>query len=183
MTNRQAFLRAICENPFDDAPRLIYADWLEEPGNPEGSDLYAEFIRCQIAVAGFAPEKDIRRVVDAIESGKVKAFGSHELLQGNNKLAVYKRMYEIEGLVYNTSFDIGVGLKGMWFSMHKVARGFISSFRCTTATWKKHGPIIVQNQPIEELVIGSDPYFTSSLLDWARRRAGMWNLPIKPPPQ
>ncbi len=38
------FLQAICENPDDDTPRLVYADWLEEHGNAER----AEFIRTQI---------------------------------------------------------------------------------------------------------------------------------------
>jgi len=28
----EAFLRAICEEPDDDAHRLIYADWLDERG-------------------------------------------------------------------------------------------------------------------------------------------------------
>jgi uncharacterized protein (TIGR02996 family) len=32
--NDEAFLRAICASPEDDAPRLIYADWLEERGDP-----------------------------------------------------------------------------------------------------------------------------------------------------
>src|SRR6478672_4438581 len=35
--------RAVCENPTDDTPRLAYADWLEENGQPER----AEFIRLQ----------------------------------------------------------------------------------------------------------------------------------------
>jgi uncharacterized protein (TIGR02996 family) len=26
------FLRAICESPDDDAPRLVFADWLDEHG-------------------------------------------------------------------------------------------------------------------------------------------------------
>ncbi len=30
MDEQAAFLRSICENPADDAPRLIFADWLEE---------------------------------------------------------------------------------------------------------------------------------------------------------
>src|SRR5262249_46940199 len=42
MTDADAFLRAIIENPNDDGPRLVYADWLEESGNPRG-----EFIRVQ----------------------------------------------------------------------------------------------------------------------------------------
>src|SRR5690349_19744431 len=30
--NREAFLAAICEAPEDDAPRLVYADWLDDNG-------------------------------------------------------------------------------------------------------------------------------------------------------
>ncbi|MEK6235019.1 MAG: TIGR02996 domain-containing protein, partial [Planctomycetales bacterium] len=37
-----AFLREVCDNPLDDAPRLIFADWLEERGDVRG-----EFIRLQ----------------------------------------------------------------------------------------------------------------------------------------
>lgn len=36
------FVREIADRPDDDGPRLIYADWLEEHGNPRG-----EFIRVQ----------------------------------------------------------------------------------------------------------------------------------------
>lgn len=39
-----AFLRDVVENPDDDAPRLIFADWLDEHGDAER----AEFIRLQI---------------------------------------------------------------------------------------------------------------------------------------
>jgi uncharacterized protein (TIGR02996 family) len=42
-----AFLADICEHPDDDAPRLVYADWLEEHGQPER----AEFIRVQCELA------------------------------------------------------------------------------------------------------------------------------------
>lgn len=30
LNEEQAFLAAIVENPNDDAPRLIYADWLDD---------------------------------------------------------------------------------------------------------------------------------------------------------
>lgn len=46
MTPEQAFVQAIVENPTDDAPRLIYADWLQERGDPE-SAARGEFIRLQ----------------------------------------------------------------------------------------------------------------------------------------
>jgi uncharacterized protein (TIGR02996 family) len=47
LTQEEAFLQAICEAPSDDVPRLVYADWLEENGGPDGADR-AEFIRVQI---------------------------------------------------------------------------------------------------------------------------------------
>jgi uncharacterized protein (TIGR02996 family) len=46
VTDRDALLRAICETPGDDAPRLVYADWLDEHGDPR----QAEFIRLHIAL-------------------------------------------------------------------------------------------------------------------------------------
>jgi uncharacterized protein (TIGR02996 family) len=42
-----AFLRTILADPDDDAPRLIYADWLDEQGDADR----AEFIRLQIRLA------------------------------------------------------------------------------------------------------------------------------------
>jgi uncharacterized protein (TIGR02996 family) len=50
MTHDQAFLQAIQEDPDDDTPRLVYADWLEEQGGSDGADR-AEFIRTQVELA------------------------------------------------------------------------------------------------------------------------------------
>ncbi len=44
MSDREAFVAAIAANPHDDLPRLVFADWLDEHGDPER----AEFIRTQI---------------------------------------------------------------------------------------------------------------------------------------
>lgn len=55
------FLHAICRAPDDDAPRLMYADWLDEQGN----ESRAEFIRLQIAIEGNAAAtnaNDLRRL-------------------------------------------------------------------------------------------------------------------------
>ncbi len=43
MTDRDAFRRAVCAAPDDDTPRLVFADWLDEHGEPKR----AEFIRLQ----------------------------------------------------------------------------------------------------------------------------------------
>jgi uncharacterized protein (TIGR02996 family) len=44
MTEQDAFVQAIIESPDDDTPRVIFADWLEDHGQPER----AGFIRSQI---------------------------------------------------------------------------------------------------------------------------------------
>jgi uncharacterized protein (TIGR02996 family) len=54
MTDRDALMRAILDQPADDTPRLAFADWLEEHGGTAGA-ARAEFIRLQIALAGGAP--------------------------------------------------------------------------------------------------------------------------------
>jgi uncharacterized protein (TIGR02996 family) len=47
VTHHDAFLQAILENPDDDTPRLIYADFLDEHGDPDRD----EFIRVQSLLA------------------------------------------------------------------------------------------------------------------------------------
>ncbi len=46
MSDEQALLAAIRAHPLDDAPRLVYADWLDEQGE-ESNAARAEFIRLQ----------------------------------------------------------------------------------------------------------------------------------------
>jgi uncharacterized protein (TIGR02996 family) len=48
MIGSEPFLQEIAAAPDDDAPRLVYADWLEERGDPRG-----EFIRIQCELARF----------------------------------------------------------------------------------------------------------------------------------
>ena len=56
MSDAAALLAAIRARPKDDAPRLVYADWLDEYGDPDR----ARLIRAQVAVArpSASPEDD-----------------------------------------------------------------------------------------------------------------------------
>jgi uncharacterized protein (TIGR02996 family) len=54
MTEQEAFLQAIIEEPDDDTPRLVYADWLDE----HGEDDRAEFIRVQCLQASLPWDDD-----------------------------------------------------------------------------------------------------------------------------
>jgi uncharacterized protein (TIGR02996 family) len=52
MPDDSAFLRAIHADPQDDAPRLVYADWLEERGNARAAD----YLRTEAQLARLPPE-------------------------------------------------------------------------------------------------------------------------------
>jgi uncharacterized protein (TIGR02996 family) len=56
MSQEEVFLKAIIDAPDDDAPRLIFADWLDEHGDSDR----AEFIRVQCALARL-PREDPSR--------------------------------------------------------------------------------------------------------------------------
>ena len=70
MTHEEAFLEAIREAPDDDGPRLIFADWLEERGDPRG-----EFIRVQCALERLGPADPAR---PALEDEERALLDEHE---------------------------------------------------------------------------------------------------------
>jgi uncharacterized protein (TIGR02996 family) len=61
MPHDEELLAAIRANPADDAPRLVYADWLEERGDPRG-----EFIRlqCELSRLGSSDQATSDRLGD-----------------------------------------------------------------------------------------------------------------------
>jgi uncharacterized protein (TIGR02996 family) len=70
MSDADALLAAVLADPDADLPRLVYADWLEERGQPER----AEFIRVQIELA-----RDRRNELQAREATLFAAFGDEWL--------------------------------------------------------------------------------------------------------
>ena len=71
MSGDDAFLQAICENPEDDTHRLIYADWLEDRGDPDGL-ARAEFIRLQYLLAGHGTREQFQRESELLGIHKEK---------------------------------------------------------------------------------------------------------------
>ena len=69
MDEHLPFLRAICADPADDLPRLVFADFLEETGDPD-QIARAHFIRAQIALTqlhvGSAEFRDTEALQDRL---------------------------------------------------------------------------------------------------------------------
>jgi uncharacterized protein (TIGR02996 family) len=55
MGDLESFLAAIRDDPDDDTVRLVFADWLEEHGDPRG-----EFMRVQCELANWIPDRERR---------------------------------------------------------------------------------------------------------------------------
>jgi uncharacterized protein (TIGR02996 family) len=71
MDQARAFLEAIRDEPEDDTPRLIFADWLDDHGDADR----AEFIRAQVRLAAL-PENDPAR--PALEDEVDDLLAAHE---------------------------------------------------------------------------------------------------------
>src|SRR6516162_306803 len=69
MLKADAFLATILERPDDDAPRLVFADWLEE----HGESARAEFIRVQIELAAGPSEAHRRSFLKRREKDLLQA--------------------------------------------------------------------------------------------------------------
>jgi uncharacterized protein (TIGR02996 family) len=68
MDEEAAFLRAICENPDDDTPRLAFADWLAEQGGAV-NNAWANGIRAQVWLARGATDEALRFQTCVFDSG------------------------------------------------------------------------------------------------------------------
>ncbi|HEY1065457.1 MAG TPA: TIGR02996 domain-containing protein [Pirellulales bacterium] len=89
MRREQAFLQAVVESPDDDAPRLIYADWLDE----HGDESRAEFIRLQCALETLPPDAPERPDYEQREQELLNRFAWTwaESLQPQDNEWVYRR--------------------------------------------------------------------------------------------
>jgi uncharacterized protein (TIGR02996 family) len=62
--DQEALLRAIIDHPDEDAPRLVYADLLDEIGG-ESNTARAEFVRLQCVSARYAPWEPVAEIPGA----------------------------------------------------------------------------------------------------------------------
>ena len=103
MTDENAFLQAVIADPDDDAPRLIYADWLDENGESER----AEFIRVQCHLARMGND-DQRRA--ELVSRERELLAAHDALWTTNTLRIVAREW-----TYHRGFIRRVGCNAIDF--------------------------------------------------------------------
>src|SRR5262245_30857565 len=73
MIRSEALIRATVEDLYDDTPRLVYADWLDEHGDPNR----AEFIRVQCELEPMRDRYEIDRAAE-LHSREDELLRKHE---------------------------------------------------------------------------------------------------------
>ncbi len=119
------FLKTIAADPADDLPRLVYADFLEETGEPVHV-ARADFIRTQIALESFHPRTRQYREAKALEERLEDMFMDDWLLD----LPEY--LHKQERVTWRRGFPDGIRLgpgfphewaawcSPEWFDLHPV---------------------------------------------------------------
>jgi uncharacterized protein (TIGR02996 family) len=119
----QALLQAIFAEPEEDAPRLIYADWLEEQGGP-AEQARAEFIRVQIGLARMQEDDPRARGLQACEKELLKKHKARWLK------------------------DMPADLPRRSLVFH---RGFFEELSCRPEAWVNHAATLFAQHPIYRL--------------------------------
>jgi uncharacterized protein (TIGR02996 family) len=132
MTHEEAFLADIREHPDDDAPRLIFADWLDENGDADR----AEFIRLRIA-----------HHRERWSGTDPRHLRSLELLTKHWSDWVGK----LADLVRYNRFEVWLKKEPQATALERFQRGFITDLHLEASQWVNHGEAILRLAPLTHL--------------------------------
>jgi uncharacterized protein (TIGR02996 family) len=157
MTDGDALLAAIIAQPAEDLPRLMYADWLDEHGQPER----AEFIRVQCELSRMphtgGPEE---------EDGNCATCKMRKPLEDREELLL-SRGGDWVGFPYlkpggarrNTFLTAGE-------TYFRFRRGFVADMSCTSADWLAHADAITAAHPIERVRLTTPLRYGTDRVEW-----------------
>lgn len=177
MSDRAALLAAICADPDEDTPRLMYADWLDEHGGAAGAKR-AAYIRGEVA--------DYRAAqADAVTSTLADFFDEHEEIDWSAVDAdlgarVAAQKAADKRRVKLTAKGEGVsGFKGVKFVGPE--RGFYScAWVEDTAAFLRQADAIFRAAPVVELVAGLNADQAADLVR-SGHLARVRELELRPP--
>jgi uncharacterized protein (TIGR02996 family) len=142
------FLDDIRAHPADDAPRLIYADWLQDHGEEER----AEFIRVQCELAQVQLKIDALDRADALFPLRFADMTlRHDTLlpRMRSLLLANEHWDSLPFPSFAENFHDGtIHPHSRMFS-----RGFVGAVVCPWEIWESHGPALVARHPIERVTL------------------------------
>jgi uncharacterized protein (TIGR02996 family) len=137
MNTQEALLQAIWNDPDDDTPRLVYADFLEETGREE-EVARAQYIRRCIQVNNQVyPFKAYELATEAYELGKEAG----KLWKKYQK----KWMRGLPSWVCDEPVILQVT------GREEPKRGFLSTIKCSARDFLQHGKVILKAEPVVQI--------------------------------
>lgn len=151
MSDEPALLAAICADPGDDTPRLVYADWLDE----HDRHLQAELLRVQIELSKLVMANEKRDRLRWRES-VLLAGPVDEWIGEIGGLRVHSRALRAPGDAY--WFCVG-GLSDNDHPEFEVAisRGLVGMARGPWDFWHKHADSFRNRHPIQVVELTTIP--------------------------
>ena len=155
MSDETALLAAIVAFPDEDTPRLVYADWLQEDGQPDR----AEFIRVQCEYARLHPHFEEHE--DIGRSNCQLCRRGEEL---SSLLTGRFRIRRREAAPFAADCPYRLAMMGSYlgpmveWDWH---RGFICEVRCPAAWWVQHSGIMCERHPVANVQLLSWPEWKS----------------------
>lgn len=172
MTEREALIAAVIQHPDDDTPRLIFADWCEENGEPER----AAFVRVQCEIARMSLQDKFAsipgQVLVRLSGGDVVPAFGNEQVRGNTvvgfqtkevKTERFSRLYTEQRLAWSLvgtrdAHAIGVPL----FPLDWYDRGFLNQVTLGWTTFRDHADTLTASHPIREVTLTTMPQYVAS---------------------
>lgn len=151
-SDRAGFLAAIISAPDDDLPREIFADYLDERGDPRG-----EFVRVQVELAKRDipphPQRDGRYTqTEALRRRERELYG------GLGR----RILNELPPPINEQGWSGGL--------THCLRRGFVTNIFCTAADWSAHADALLAAAPIRGRLVNGEYRGggTVTLTSWPR---------------
>lgn len=163
----ELLLRAVLEDPADDCRRLVYADWLEENGQPER----AEFVRVQVELAGLSTGE-----LTCPKTGVVTTW--HGFTPACRCRACRLRRREYETSCRFCHWDWRGGIPPGTSVSYR--RGFVEEVRCDNGPFLGHVAAIFSTAPITEVRLTDlrpgTSYEHPGFWTWVRSPEGVGSL-------
>jgi uncharacterized protein (TIGR02996 family) len=159
MGDRATLLAAVLGFPDDDTRRVVYADWLEEHGEPERAELIR--VQCEKArTDSWGPPG--RRYVELLIRGR-------QLLGISGEPGEWSQQPRPEWAVPAAARSAWPPDVGGW----TFDRGFVSKLRPPLSVWRQHAGALLAELPVERVDAADAPGLSFFV---ERLEAGVWEL-------
>lgn len=159
---REALYRAVLEAPDDDAPRLVFADFLDETGDPLG-----QFIRLQMASDSVVTGLPEKRLLKGWVTGRSGCNALHWLGKpgGLAPFANVSKRTCYLGWSPGSPQELRPRTGDHSYIFATFRRGFVSEISCPAAAWLERAAAFCAAHPVAAVRLTTSPAYANPRYD------------------